>query len=476
MSPPTFWHVRQRARLGAGARRSLATLLLTAMLPSCSPDWIVGGGGLPPDLVDPGIAHTPAGALAAYRGALVQFRSAYAGFSGGAHGAFVLTAGLLSDELQSGSIGAPLGSSGDDEAPVDSRNLPEYADPASESGVAYRETYISLQKARGQASEALGLLAAYMPDSSPALPAHVQAIRGYAELLLADLFCSGIPLSTVDYNSDYTLQPGSSTEDVYRHAVALFDSSLAGAADSTRVLNLARVGKGRALLGIGDYASAAQAVAEVPDGYKYLETFSGLDQDARNRANFAYIVPGFTWNATISDREGGNGLDFISSGDPRSEATASEGTNFYGATIYLPTKYAATGDTPVVLADWIEARLIEAEAALRAGNVGTWLAILNHLRETAITPALPDTTDPGTPDERVNLLFRERAAWLFLTGHRQGDLRRLIRQYGRNPATVYPIGMYPGANGAYGSHVTAPIPASERAYNPRFTGCINRGA
>jgi len=40
-------------------------------------------------------------------------------------------------------------------------------------------------------------------------------------------------------------------------------------------------------------------------------------------------------------------------------------------------------------------------------------------------------TDPGTAEARVDLLFRERAFWFFLTGHRQGDLRRLIRQYGR---------------------------------------------
>jgi len=129
-----------------------------------------------------------------------------------------------------------------------------------------------------------------------------------------------------------------------------------------------------------------------------------------------------------------------------------------------------------VLADWVEARLIEAEAALQAGDVPTWLAKLNHLRETAITPALPDTTDPGTPGARVDLLFRERAFWLFLTGHRQGDMRRLIRQYGRDQSQVYPTGLYPGGTGAYGSDVNAPIPALERQYNPKFTGCLTRGA
>ena len=136
----------------------------------------------------------------------------------------------------------------------------------------------------------------------------------------------------------------------------------------------------------------------------------------------------------------------------------------------------------MVVADWVEARLIQAEAALQAAPDDTssqatgWLGIRNHLRETAITPALPDTTDPGSFDARVDLLFRERALWLFLTGHRLGDLRRLIRQYGRDQSTVFPVGPYDAGSGTFGTDVNAPIPPDERKYNPRFTGCMGRGA
>ena len=51
--------------------------------------------------------------------------------------------------------------------------------------------------------------------------AHLLALEGYTEVLLAELYCSGIPLSTVDYRGDYTLRPGSSTEQVFAHAAAL---------------------------------------------------------------------------------------------------------------------------------------------------------------------------------------------------------------------------------------------------------------
>jgi hypothetical protein len=294
--------------------------------------------------------------------------------------------------------------------------------------------------------------------------------------MLAELFCSGIPLSTLDYDGDYTLTRGYSTDEVLQHAKALFDTALTLSADSARLLNLARVGKGRALLDLGEFAAAAEAVAEVPDDYQYTVLYSSGTNGVLSFAgkpNSSVMPP---WFFTVADREGGNGLDYRSSGDPRT-ASAPVGVNDYGVTLYHPTKYATDGSGPIVLADGVEARLIEAEAALQAGDVESWLAKINHLRETAISPALPDTTDPGDAEGRVDLMFRERAFWLFLTGHRQGDLRRLIRQYGRDADQVYPTGSYAaGASGFYGNDITVPVPAAERVANPKFTGCLSRGA
>jgi hypothetical protein len=240
---------------------------------------------------------------------------------------------------------------------------------------------------------------------------------------------------------------------------------------------LARVGTGRAYLALGRYADAAAAVAPVPDQFQYAVSYAGASATGSGlpATNFANLSSGLLWLASAADREGGNGLDYRSSGDPRTQST-SVGTNQFGAELYHPDKYAPDGSSPIVLADWVEARLIEAEAALQAGDTPTWLGKLNYLRQTAISPALPDTTDPGTDAGRVDLLFRERAFWLYLTGHRQGDLRRLVREYGRDQGQVYPAGSYAGGMGAYGSDVTAPVPAAERQLNPKFTGCLDRGA
>jgi hypothetical protein len=450
---------------------------MVGLLTACSPGDLVGNAPVPSDVSDPAVTRTPAGAVAAYSSTLTQFRVALGGGEGNS-GNYVAVSALLGDELQSGeAIGAPAGSLPAVSSPLDRRELPEQTGAVAGDEVASSAVYSSLQKVRGQGREALGLLRDYGPANSSALRGRVYAALGYSEVLLAELFCSGIPLSTLDYGGDYTLKPGSSTEDVLRHAVALFDTALVLSTDSAQFLHVARVGRARALLGLGEFESAASAVVDVPDGFREAVSYSAAS--GANATNFARIQPGLSWPLTVADREGVNGLDYRTSGDPRTSAS-DVGQNFYGAALYHPDKYAPDGTSPILLADWVEARLIEAEAALQAGDASTWLARLNHLRGTAISPALPDTTDPGTPEGRVDLLFRERAFWLFLTGHRQGDLRRLVRQYKRSPELVYPSGGYPGGAAGntvpYGTDVTVPIPARERVSNSLFTGCLSRGA
>jgi hypothetical protein len=129
-------------------------------------------------------------------------------------------------------------------------------------------------------------------------------------------------------------------------------------------------------------------------------------------------------------------------------------------------------NSPARVANDVEARLIEAEALLKAGDETNWLAKLNALR-TRVNGLAP-LTDPGSLDARVDLTFRERAFWLFGTGHRLGDMRRLVRQYQRAVNTVYPTGPYP-SGGVYGDQVNFPVPFNERN-NPNFTGCLDRNA
>jgi hypothetical protein len=469
----------------AGWRPAAASAMIL-LLAACSPRDIVGSAPFPSDLSDPAAIRTPEGALAAYNGTLMRFRIALGDRTAG----YVPMSGLLTDELQEAiGLGDPFGygSSG-----LDIRRLPEPAEDGPEGTL-----YIYLQKVRGQGRQALGLLHDFPPAAAPALEAHLYALVGYTETMLAELYCSGVPLSTLDYNGDYTLAPGSSTTEVLMHAQALFDTALTLAGDSARFVGLARVGLARVRLALGDYAGAAAAVADVPTSFQYAVTYAANATSALDATNFGWHFVGGQWEYATADLEGVNGLAYRSSNDPRTPTTPTA-PNTNGVMIYRPTKYARDGASPIVLADGIEARLIEAEAQLAGAAAGDWLATLNALRTDGTFDTQPDPgdttqtdtlwhagtggvaglaplSDPGTADARVDLVFHERAFWLFLTGHRQGDLRRLVRNYGRSQAQVYPTGPYSSLS-SYGTDVTVPIPEMERTRNPLFSGCMNRGA
>jgi hypothetical protein len=233
------------------------------------------------------------------------------------------------------------------------------------------------------------------------------------------------------------------------------------------------VGRARTLLNLGRFAEAASAVVEVPTEYVAQAEYNvSLDPSQPNilaidRPGWAFEDFGdFDGTHSVADREGGTGLDFVSAADPRVPTvplnTARDGVT----TLYGIASYADQG-APIVMASGLEARLIEAEAALNASDPSTWLTKLNQLRQTA---ALPDTTDPGSDAARVDLTFRERAFWLFATGHRLGDLRRLVRQYSRTTESVFPTGAY-WRGGVYDSGTSLPVPTAEAMASPGVTGC-----
>ena len=102
-------------------------------------------------------------------------------------------------------------------------------------------------------------------------------------------------------------------------------------------------------------------------------------------------------------------------------------------------------------------------------------AIEMHAATQELPPAPADMNlrtleplvDPGTDDARLQLLFRERGFWLFLTGTRLGDLRRLVRDYGLAAEEVYPSGAYV-QGGEHGADVVFEIDFDE-TNNPNYT-------
>jgi hypothetical protein len=182
----------------------------------------------------------------------------------------------------------------------------------------------------------------------------------------------------------------------------------------------------------------------------------------------------------VVNEEGGAGMQWLAESPARQDPRVPVTMDTVNGTVQFTTpvqqsKYHIAATNTLILADGIEARLIEAEAQLSpaATPSGPWLATLNTLRASV---GLPDTTDPGTAPGRIGLLFHERAFWLYLTGHREGDLRRLVRQYNYSVDAVYPWGLYPWPSAArvsYGDLVVIPVPAQEKEKNVLYNGCVS---
>jgi hypothetical protein len=309
------------------------------------------------------------------------------------------------------------------------------------------------------------------------------ALAGFTYVYFAENYCSAVPFSERLPNG--TIQNGMplSTKAILARAMSRFDSALvvtatlSSASDSVArriVRTLATLGRGRALLDSGDFAGAAAAVAGVPTNFAYT-TFHSTATDRQKNGVFVFNnqAPLGTARFSVADVEGTNGLNFRSAGDPRVVAVQN-GKGFDNTSpLFVLAKYTAQ-TSPVRVADGVEARLIAAEAQLQAGDGPGMVTSLNALRADAANnggftlAALPD---PGTQVGRENLLFRERAFWLYATGHRLGDLRRLARTpYNRPIESIYPTGSYTHTNTVYGSNTELPVTFDERN-NPNFTGC-----
>jgi hypothetical protein len=420
------------------------------------------------DVSDPDIIEnvtTPAGAFALRNGVHLRFVQATSGIQNA--DALFLMGGLLTDEWRSG------------DTFVQRNNMDQRIfDPQNSF---HENRSRDLNRVRVEGQRAIRALRQFAPDSIAAV-GMMFAMTALAEVLIAEHYCNGTPLSSVDENNEVVYGEPLMNDAVFQLAVQHADSALAQAGGNSQVTNLARVVKGRALLNLGQFAEAAAAVTGVPLNFRFENSHSLNVND-----NQIWALNVNARRYTMVDREGGVGLDYVSSNDPRLPKRIGGASVFDNS---VPVTLVRIGiwdrTASVVVASGIEAELIRAEADLRNGATTSWLQRINALRtNTSLYPAIPSSlgsaytrgpnltalADPGTDAARVNAHFRERAFWMFSTGHRLGDMRRLVRQYNRAVNTVYPNGPY-YKGGDYGSAVNIPVPYEERN-NPEFTECLD---
>ena len=468
-----------------------------------------------PAALTPEEVNNAAAIPALVNGAFRQFLGGYSGF--GLDDAFLSASAVITDEMYYG----------------DTFTTREAADKRTTQPVVLGNisdaAFTRLMQARFNAKRAFAVVEEFETTETAttdlANKAQLRTIEGYAYVTLSEGWCGAVPFSNLPDTGP--IDPTQIEEGVPLSWAQMNDTAIIRF-DEALTYNpanrLTAMGRARALLNNARYAEAAAAVAAIPTEYVFhLEHSVNLSAEnnpiaslqQNGRYGVANLEGGLTATGTAlrsdlnthpTTAPSAEGIAFRGLRDPRVpwQARPGNGRCFSSSIFCWWNNNYFTLEADVPLTSGVEARLIEAEAALQAGDPVTMMARLNTLRANVATilprlypnqkqvfpdpsvgsPSLAPLTDPGiglaTPAEQFEarraLLFTERALWLYNTGHRLGDLRRLVRQYGFTTSQVFPSGPH-FRGGNYGPDVSYPVPFNEQnntKYNP--AACVTSAA
>ena len=390
--------------------------------------------------------YVPANAQLIVNGSISDFECAYA--------RYVVGSGLFTDELS-------VGISNTGNFDYDARRLLTNAAygtnncAATPSSTQQPGIYTPLSTARATTDTAAAYLETF-PDAAVVnrakLLAQTYAYAGYSLVLLGEGMC------TAAINLGPEINPAA----IFAEARSRFDKAITNAttANDATTLNLARVGRARALLDLGgatNLAAAATDAALVPATF-VVNTSPDAVNARRQNALFIAISQNSFSTVDTSFRSvlapGGT------TPDPRVAVTdlARNGTAG-GSRIWLPGK-ASTNATAMRVASYAEAQLIVAENAASTGDLTGAVTAINNAR--ARTTGVPVYVLPAgaTAADVKTQIIEERRREFFVEGHRLGDLRRYGLTFTPLAGATYQYG------GVYGSQACFPLPDVERINNP----------
>jgi hypothetical protein len=315
--------------------------------------------------------------------------------------------------------------------------------------------YTTLSVARAAGDTAMSKLEGWTDEQVPnrvKLIGQSAAYAGYSLVLLGEGMCSAA----------INVGPELTPAQLFAEARARFDKAIssATAANDDITLNLARLGRARTLLNLGDVAAAATDAALIPQGF--VVNFVPNATDPR-RQNQVFIHTRQANYSTVDHSY--RNLTFSGEPDPRVavDSTGQTGTAGAHAHLWAPAKDSAL-TSPIAIAKWAEAQLILAEAKIAADDLDGAVDIINGLHDRAGIPRYNGTG--ATTDQVRAQLIEERRRELFLEGHRLGDIRRYNLPLDPAPGSPYVNG------GTYGDQRCFPLPDVERINNPN----IGRGS
>jgi starch-binding outer membrane protein, SusD/RagB family len=417
--------------------RTAAVLMLAATFGACDAlDRALNVEA--PDRVDASDMSHPQNAGLLVSGAIADFDCALGGY--------IVSAGLLGNELRDASITAAR-------HPLDSRNIDDsspYATNActgSPTGV-----YRPISTAIWTTNNALARLTEWT-DAEVAnrtnLIAQAAAYSGYAHILMGEGFCSSVITE---------LGPEVQPAQIFQVAIERFTTAIQAAtsANNADMRHMALLGRARANINLGrktEAAADARALLASAPQYVKNATASAASSRRWNRIG-AEFFSGFI-TVEPSYRE------LMVQGVPDTRVLTNPTTNGHDnrTMVWVVAKYGSTRSAenrtrPVPIATWREAHLIIAEAEGGQEAVNR----INVLRAHHNLPAY----EGGSAAEIQAQIVDERARELYLEGHHLGDLRRF-----NIPSTPAPGSAYHNG-GIYGSIRCFPLPAVEKNNNPNF--------
>lgn len=301
--------------------------------------------------------------------------------------------------------------------------------------------YAPLQQARFLAEDAARRIAGF-PDEAVENKAEklalLNAYAGYAYVLLGEGFCE----MAIDES------PLMTPPEVLQLAEERFTTAieLAGTAGRTDVAHMARLGRARTRLDLGQLSEAAADAETIPEGFVWNAEYSTVTGQRENRV---YNLNRRNRYLSANPVDYGD-LELGGEPDPRVQITDSGQPGHDGATPhYYQNKYP-TADSPIPMASWAEAQLIIAEARPAEAE-----AAINRLRAHQ---GLPAYVPSGNTLADV---LEERRRQLFSEGHRLNDMLR--------HDIPFPTGTNHKGQ-AYGPITCMPLPEQEKRSNPNIGG------
>jgi hypothetical protein len=255
--------------------------------------------------------------------------------------------------------------------------------------------------------------------------------------------------------------PELTSAQVFAEAKIRFDRGVdhATAANDAALLSLARLGRARTLVNLGDLAAAQSDAATIPASF-----VTSISTDAVNTRRQNVVFIHVTQSAFGTIDTSFRNLTLGGAPDPRVLVTNTGRTGSAANTpIWTPNKYPLI-TTPIALARYAEAQLIIAEARIAANDLPGAVAAINAARNSGGRTGLPLYDATGqTADQVKAQLIEERRREFFLEGRRLWDVRRF--NLALKPAAGAP---FPLGGGTYGDARCFPLPAVERNNNPNI--------